>query len=600
MTRAEKVAGALLALLLVFGLARAAQLSWVCDDAFISLRYAENLVDGHGLVYNPGERVEGYSNLLWTLLLAALLAAGLEPLRAAELPGLLAYLWLALALAWASLRRARSTGGPFLPLAAGFVLVSEDFQVWATGGLETMLFTALAVQALLLTRAAAASPARSLAAGGLLAPLALTRPDGLLFALAAAASWWLPPGRLVARDRARQALLTLLPVGLVLAVWLPWKLAYYGDLLPTAFYSKSAARPFLSQGIVYAALYLVRNWVLLVALVAAAAVWMRGARGPADAARWDERFFLAAGLLYAGHVVYMGGDFMYARRLLPAVPFFLLALESGLVRWPRPAARAWVAAGGLAAAALPVPLFDLWGRIENVGEERSFYPPETMAARRQQAEAVGGALADTPARLAFEGGMCVFGYYSKLPYLAEITGLTQYSLAKRPLAERGIIGHEKLADDTWFDENEIHFVVSQELPPLRGKPGVIKSNEIRFGDLARARIQLYVDEVMDPLRGRTDVHFTPIERVLALSAERMQAVPRDEAETIYTEMRRYYLARAGERGAGWDRQLRQILDAKPRRRKEADTSRPTRRGLSDSVQQAGKSALRPASDPPLP
>ncbi len=162
-------------------------------------------------MYNPGERVEGYSNLLWTLLLAALLAAGLEPLRAAELPGLLAYLWLAVSLAWASLRRAREARGAFLPLAAGFVLVSEDFQVWATGGLETMLFTALAVQALLLTRADAAAPARSLAAGGLLAPLALTRPDGLLFALAAAASWWLPPGRLAASDRRRQALLTLLP-----------------------------------------------------------------------------------------------------------------------------------------------------------------------------------------------------------------------------------------------------------------------------------------------------------------------------------------------------------------------------------------------------
>ncbi len=49
------------------------------DDAFISLRYAQNLVDGHGLVYNPGEYVEGYTNLSWTLLLAGLLAAGLDP-----------------------------------------------------------------------------------------------------------------------------------------------------------------------------------------------------------------------------------------------------------------------------------------------------------------------------------------------------------------------------------------------------------------------------------------------------------------------------------------------------------------------------------------
>ena len=37
------------------------------DDAYISFRYAQNLLDGHGLVFNPGDPVEGYSNLLWVL-----------------------------------------------------------------------------------------------------------------------------------------------------------------------------------------------------------------------------------------------------------------------------------------------------------------------------------------------------------------------------------------------------------------------------------------------------------------------------------------------------------------------------------------------------
>lgn len=37
------------------------------DDAMISMHYAWNLSHGHGLVWNPGERVEGYTNLLLTL-----------------------------------------------------------------------------------------------------------------------------------------------------------------------------------------------------------------------------------------------------------------------------------------------------------------------------------------------------------------------------------------------------------------------------------------------------------------------------------------------------------------------------------------------------
>jgi hypothetical protein len=41
---------------------------WGNDDAYISYRYARNLARGHGLVFNPGERVEGYSNILYVLL----------------------------------------------------------------------------------------------------------------------------------------------------------------------------------------------------------------------------------------------------------------------------------------------------------------------------------------------------------------------------------------------------------------------------------------------------------------------------------------------------------------------------------------------------
>lgn len=42
------------------------------DDAMISMRYAKNLTEGNGLVFNPGgERVEGYTNFLWVLIMAA-------------------------------------------------------------------------------------------------------------------------------------------------------------------------------------------------------------------------------------------------------------------------------------------------------------------------------------------------------------------------------------------------------------------------------------------------------------------------------------------------------------------------------------------------
>lgn len=57
--------------------------SSMIDDAFISFRYADNLAAGKGLVLNPGQRVEGISNLLWTVSLGGTeFALGVSPTRA--------------------------------------------------------------------------------------------------------------------------------------------------------------------------------------------------------------------------------------------------------------------------------------------------------------------------------------------------------------------------------------------------------------------------------------------------------------------------------------------------------------------------------------
>src|SRR5258705_13457786 len=56
------------------------------DDAFINLRFAENLAAGLGPVFNAGERVEGYTTPAWVFLLAGLHRLGAALLRTA--PGL--------------------------------------------------------------------------------------------------------------------------------------------------------------------------------------------------------------------------------------------------------------------------------------------------------------------------------------------------------------------------------------------------------------------------------------------------------------------------------------------------------------------------------
>src|SRR5205814_5237660 len=60
---------------------------FVNDDAYISFRYARNLAEHGQLVFNLGERVEGYTNFLWTVLLAACMKVGVGPVAASRFFG---------------------------------------------------------------------------------------------------------------------------------------------------------------------------------------------------------------------------------------------------------------------------------------------------------------------------------------------------------------------------------------------------------------------------------------------------------------------------------------------------------------------------------
>src|SRR4051812_488821 len=143
--------------------------SFFIDDAFISLRYAERFLHGQGLTWTDGERVEGYSNLLWVL--------GCALLGAKVISARILGLGAAIATIGAVVRAYEGWLAP-LVLACAMPLAA-----WAMGGLEAPLVAALlawGVTLLLpreeLTWRQAARP------GVVLAMLALTRPDGALLA----------------------------------------------------------------------------------------------------------------------------------------------------------------------------------------------------------------------------------------------------------------------------------------------------------------------------------------------------------------------------------------------------------------------------------
>lgn len=292
------------------------------DDAFISYRYADNFARGLGLVYNTGERVEGYTNFLWVLLLAGARRAGFEIPDASRILGFLAAL-AALALTF-RLGRELFPGRPVvIRLLPGLLLaLNRSFWFWAVGGLETPLFTLLVLFGLLY-HLRGEGPRDALISTLFLFAATLTRPEGgLVFGLL------LLHGLLTGGQGRlrRSAPAAVLFTGL-LAGYLAWKWLYFGALLPNTFYAKSVGESMLVRpGLRYVGGF-IRDYGFGLGLFAAAAALLVAPAG-VDRRRTGLLSALTlASLLYVGLV---GGDIYYHYRfLMPMLPLFLLAALAG-------------------------------------------------------------------------------------------------------------------------------------------------------------------------------------------------------------------------------------------------------------------------------
>jgi arabinofuranosyltransferase len=208
-------------------------LPFIADDALISLRYSQRLIQGFGLTWNPNERVEGYSNLLWVLATAGLGLLQIDLVNAVRILGFIgmaaavtAVFWAAETKTWKSLL--------FVFLVVMFLPLSAPFAVWAIGGMEQPMVAGLLAWAVVLCcrrlEDQDQSARRMLAPGLLFGLLCLTRLDGALFTAAAVAAI-LIIHRGAARAWRDAIALAAVPILLVL-LQIGFRLAYYGEWIP--------------------------------------------------------------------------------------------------------------------------------------------------------------------------------------------------------------------------------------------------------------------------------------------------------------------------------------------------------------------------------
>jgi arabinofuranosyltransferase len=291
------------------------QRRWMSDDAYIYVRTVRQVLAGNGPVFNAGERVESSTGTLWQWLLVAAGTAGVDPVSAAVLGGLLL---TAAGFALAGLGALRTYGGrAAVPLGSLVLLGLPPVWDFATSGLETGLATCWIAGAWLTLIKRPSALLTSAVIG--LGPL--VRPDlGLVSVVFLGAQW------LLVRPSWRGTLAGAGAAGALPAAYEVFRAGYYGHLVPLPAVTKEASQSLWGRGLGYlgdfAHPYLL--WVPAL-FVVAAVLPARGGLAERGVARLVPVLApVVAGLLCWLYVIKVGGDFMHGRMLLPGLLLMLL------------------------------------------------------------------------------------------------------------------------------------------------------------------------------------------------------------------------------------------------------------------------------------
>ncbi len=298
---------------------------FVLDDAFISFRYADNFAHGKGLVWNTGERVEGYTNFLWTLLMGVPSFLGFDPVRFSYGLSLTTF---ALSLATTYQLAVRLLNSRDQALLVVILLgTNYSFSCYATGGLETQLQACLFVASVYALVCFITSRARRsgklLMISCLLSLAILTRLDDLLLGavIVPVAIRHIYKNQPDLKARLKQLLYLFLPMVGTVGGWLVWKEQYYGAILPNTYYAKVTSISSARVGLAYVYNFLESYWLIplpILFLVFAKKLVWGASQGLAICA--------AVIFLWLLYVVRVGGDFMEFRFIVPILPFCFILI----------------------------------------------------------------------------------------------------------------------------------------------------------------------------------------------------------------------------------------------------------------------------------
>jgi len=452
------------------------------DDAYITYRYAQNLIEGNGLVFNPGEKVEGYSNFLYVLAMAVL-HVFVPPDSIYTAGSMLNLLCLMLAL-WIFWRFARSRlGDGHAAVSALMFALCTPLWAWTAAGLETapVLAAQMAVWVAVAAVLEDESRRRFWTLTGLLGLFILLRADGFLMPLIVLAY-------LVLRGRARLAMRTALALLPVVIVYFGWRLVYYGDLLPNTYHTKVTGPLIERIGYALNQLYwvsypnalLIYAVILLFALGAAIIAFRK--EGGRSSALTFELVFPFCLLLYW---LAIGGDHFGERFLIVLYPMGILVFLDQFARA--------LPAGRLVPLVVVLAIFQLSPLI---GDIRFDYTSKRYDAWVTLGKFLGARYSNELLATSAAGKI---PYFSRLPSI-DMLGLTDSHIGKIETEHFRDPGHDKI-DPEYVLSRQPDLIASWVFPSLDVDCDLNRESYLRAG----YRLKFLLNTTRDPGGRRVQV-----------------------------------------------------------------------------------------------
>ena len=469
-------------------------LAFLTDDAYIYFRYAANLAAGLGPVFNPGERVEGFTGPSWLALMAIAKWFTLPLETISMLLGVTFGLLTLIIVQKAGRRLLPDSPAVYSLIAPALLAGNRTFCGWCMGGLETSLFTLLVFWAFyrLAVECEQGTPQKYSAI--LFASATLTRPEGVLFF--GIATLLLLFGERKNAKNLSKTVLWAFSATIPFLLYLIFRFIYYGDLLPNTFYAKvpglwwALGSRYLTAFSLEYALY----------LTIPLAIW--GVLTATGKARNRLMLCLAIPAPYLVYIAAIGGDHFEFRMLQVVLPFIVLPAQQGVVSLAKRLNKESIRRGTVPALTvcllLITNIIPLTASRNAVIEKRHHvYSHETplrslpivsgivrtykhlytelhrhTAATRIEAHRSFQVFQKQQSELmqrAIKNGMIesndsiatstigILPYYCNLETI-DLLGLTDRFVARRKVDERGRLGHEHLAPSSYLFQRKVDYI----------------------------------------------------------------------------------------------------------------------------------------------